>query len=331
MKKTRSRSVIDHLRLRHLRLLEAIVEHGTVRQAAKMINVSQSVASQMLGEIEHAFGGPLLIRNRSGVKTTPRLEILIRRVRFILGELQAAYDELGDSVETVIRIGGSLQFLTQLLPPALARLHRDNPDIQFQIREGSGDSVIQSVIEGTLDCAIARTSTPSARNPRGDDHIQFWPLGGGELCLVVNKSHPLASRKRIRIEDLAKERWALGVSEGQGRDIINRVFLDAGIRPPRPLIQCRPQFANLAFVTAMPLIAVATRADAYAGERSGLLHILPIDISQKLAPISFVCGKSAANDPWILQLRDALVETAKDAESKKGQVTSRKSKPFTAP
>jgi DNA-binding transcriptional LysR family regulator len=326
MKKVRFRSVIDHLRLRHLRLLEAIVEHGTVRQAAKMINVSQPVASQMLSEIEHAFGGPLFIRNRSGVKTTPRLEPLIRRVRFILGELQAAHDELDHSSETVMRIGASLQYLTQLLPPALVRLHRENPHIQFQIREGSSDSLIEAVIEGRLDCAIARSSTPSARSSKGDSHIQLWPLGGGELCLVVGKSHPLAKRKRIRIEDLAGEQWALGVSEGQGRDIINRVFLDAGIKPPRPLIQCRPQFANLAFVATLPLIAVATRADAYAGERTGSLHILPIDISQKLAPISFVCSKSAANDPWILQLRDALIDAAKNLGSKKVQSTGRKKK-----
>lgn len=312
MKKKGLRSAIEHLRLKHLRLIELLAEHGTVRQVAKLINVSQPVASQMLAEIEFAFGAPLFTRTRSGVKATPRLEVLLRRVKLILGELEAANDELVTTGQANIRIGASLQFLTQLLPSALARLHSSNPEVRFLVREGSGDSLIQGVIEGKLDCAIARPSTGAIRDSKNQSDIQFWPLGGGKLCLVVNKSHPLSKRKRLSIKDLVDEQWALGVNEGQGREIINRVFLDAGLQPPSPVIECRPQFANLAFVAKLPLVAVATQADAIAGQRAGLLHILPIDISQKLAPISFVCRKSSMEDKWLLLLRSAVTMAAKN-------------------
>jgi DNA-binding transcriptional LysR family regulator len=162
------------------------------------------------------------------------------------------------------------------------------------------------LIEGRLDCVIARLSTQSLRDSKYEKELQFWPLDGGQLCLVVRPSHPLAKRRRISIEDLAGEQWALGVGKGQGREIVDRVFLDAGLRPPQPTIECRPQFANLAFAAKMRLVTVATRADALAGQEAGLLHILPIDISLKLAPIAFVCRKAAANDKWLVQLREAV-------------------------
>ncbi len=305
------RSAVEHLRLKHLRLLELLVDCGTVRKAAHELHISQPVASQMLAEIESAFGGSLFIRTRSGVQPTDRLAVLLRRVKIVLGELKAASSELAISSHPVVRIGANLQFLTQLLPAALAHLHSGNPDARFLLQEGPSDKLVVALKEGELDCAIARLSTRSLRDSTHEKELQFWPLDGGQLCLVVNRSHPLANRKQIKVGDLADQQWALGVSEGQGREIVSRIFLDAGLRAPQPVIECRPQFANLAFAAKLPLVTVATRADALAGQQTGTLHILPIDISHKLAPIAFICRKAAATDKLLVQLREAVSEVAR--------------------
>lgn len=305
------RPAVEHLRIRHLRLLELLVQHGTVRKAAERLHASQPVASQMLAELEAAFGGPLFTRSRSGVQETARLSVLLRRIKIVLGELEAASGELTTSSHPVIRIGANLQFLTQLLPAALARFRAGNPDARFLLQEGPSDSLVDALIEGSLDCAIARLSTRSLRDSKREKELQFWPLDGGQLCLVVGRSHPLAKRKRIALEDLVGEQWALGVRHGQGREIINRFFLDAGLPPPEPMIECRPQFANLAFAAKMDLVTVATRADALPAQQAGLLHVLPIDISLKLAPIAFVCRRAGASDKWLVQLREAVSEAAR--------------------
>ena len=304
------RPAVEHLRIRHLRLLELLVQHGTVRKAAERLHASQPAASQMLAELESAFGGPLFTRSRRGVQETARLSVLLRRIKIVLGELEAASGELTTSSHPVIRIGANLQFLTQLLPAALARFRDGNPDARFLLQEGPSESLIDALIEGSLDCAIARLSTRSLDSKR-EKELQFWPLDGGQLCLVVGRSHPLAKRKRIALEDLVGEQWALGVRNGQGREIIDRFFLDAGLRPPRPMIECRPQFANLAFAAKMHLVTVATRADALPAQEAGWLHVLPIDISLKLAPIAFVCRRAGANDKWLVQLREAVSAAAR--------------------
>lgn len=309
------RPPVEHLRVRHLCLLELLVQHGTVRKAAERLHASQAAASQMLAELESAFGGPLFTRTRSGVQPTSRLVDVLPRIKIVLGELEAACGQIATVSQPVIRIGANLQFLTQLLPPAIAQLHNSDPGTRFLLQEGPSDSLIRALMEGSLDCAIARLSTRALRDSKCDKDLQFWPLGGGQLCLVVGCSHPLAKRKRIAIEDLIEEQWALGIRSGQGREIMERVFLEAGLRPPQPMIECRPQFANLAFAAQIPLIAVATRVDALAWQEAGLLHVLPIDISEKISPIAFVCRKATANNKWLVQLREIVGDVARDIET----------------
>lgn len=314
MAKKTSNAAVEHLRLRHFRLLELLIECGTVRRAAEQLHVSQPVASQMLAEVEGAFDGPLFTRTRSGVRPTARLNVLLRRSKSALGEIDAARVELANVARPGIRIGANLQFLTQLLPSALAVMQENHPELRYFLEEGPSDRLVAALLAGKLDCVVARHSTRAGRDASTAGELQFWPLGGGQLCLVVGRTHPFASRRRITVNDLAGEQWALGTSEGQGRDIIQRLFLDAGLQPPQPVIECRPQFANLAFAARMPLITVATRADALAGVRAGLLHILPIDISQKLAPISFVCRKDASKEKWLVQLHQAMKAAADRAK-----------------
>ena len=197
---------------------------------------------------------------------------------------------------TRLRIGANLQFLTQLLPAALAELEHRMPGVTYVLEEGPSESLVQSLVDGKLDCVIARLSTKSIWSSRRAEDLEFWPWAGGELCVVAGSSHPLARRKRLSIEDLATARWALGMEGGQGREALNRLFIDAGLLPPRPFIECRPQSANLALIAKMPLVSIATRVDALAGQKADLLRILPIDIAIQTAPLAFICKKSVRDE-----------------------------------
>lgn len=298
----RIRPKIERLRVKHLRLLELLIEVGSVRKAAEGLNVSQPAVSQMLKELEDAFGGPLFGRTRTGVEANRRAAVLLERVRPILGELGAAQTEMLSASTRVLRIGANLQFLTQLLPHALATLRDADRHLRFVVREGPTSALIDALLDGELDCTIGRLP---ASVPRAAD-LCLWPLYGGELCLVVGRSHPFAKRRRVTLEELAGEAWALGGATGEARKALERLFRSASITPPDPVLECRPQFANLAFVTRMQLITVATRSDALAAERAGTIHILPVEVPVESAPVAFICRKTSAADPGLTRLREAL-------------------------
>ena len=82
------------LNLTHLKVLEAVVRHGSVTQAAKELHYSQPSVSHHLGRLEAATGARLIQRVGRGIRLTPEGELLARRAAEILGRVDAAAVEL---------------------------------------------------------------------------------------------------------------------------------------------------------------------------------------------------------------------------------------------
>ena len=59
------------LKLRHMRLVAALEEHGQIRAAAQAMNISQPAASRMIAEIEDILGVPICERLPRGIRLTP--------------------------------------------------------------------------------------------------------------------------------------------------------------------------------------------------------------------------------------------------------------------
>jgi hypothetical protein len=60
------------LRIRHLRFLELVAEHGSLTTAAAQLALSQPAATKMLQELESAFGVELVARTTRGAALSLR-------------------------------------------------------------------------------------------------------------------------------------------------------------------------------------------------------------------------------------------------------------------
>lgn len=78
---------INRLQIRHLHLLDLIEKHGSLSAAAAGIGVSQPRATNMLHEVEDAFGCALLERSARGTKLNKAGAIALERLRIALGAL----------------------------------------------------------------------------------------------------------------------------------------------------------------------------------------------------------------------------------------------------
>ncbi len=70
-----------HRNPRHLRLFLAVIETGSLTEAARRGRVTQPAVTQAIAKIEKAAGGPLFDRTGRGLFPTVRGNILARRVR----------------------------------------------------------------------------------------------------------------------------------------------------------------------------------------------------------------------------------------------------------
>src|SRR5687768_16480593 len=72
------------LELRHLKVVCAIADLGSVTKAASALGLAQPALTAQLQRIERTLGGPLFVRDRRGARATPLGELVLARARVVL-------------------------------------------------------------------------------------------------------------------------------------------------------------------------------------------------------------------------------------------------------
>src|SRR6266508_3603836 len=82
------------LETRHLRLVAAVAEHGTLTRAGRVLNLTQSGVSRQLLDLETRLGLPLFHRLGKRMVPTPAGERLLEAARRALPQLSDVEEEL---------------------------------------------------------------------------------------------------------------------------------------------------------------------------------------------------------------------------------------------
>lgn len=77
-----------------LKLLEAIAELGTLKEAAAQNCLAPSSASQRLNKLESALGVVLFVRHRRGLTLTSAGKVALRHVGIVLNKIGQLDDEI---------------------------------------------------------------------------------------------------------------------------------------------------------------------------------------------------------------------------------------------
>jgi len=87
-----------------------------------------------------------------------------------------------------------------VLPPALAGFAREHPEYELALVAGTLDEVIGHLRDGTADLGCFLSRWP----PEG---ISSRAIGVERFALVAAPSHPLAGRKHIPLQELARQKF----------------------------------------------------------------------------------------------------------------------------
>lgn len=93
------------MRLKHMELLNAIMQTGSVTGAAAQLNVSQPAASKMLHLLESEVKAPLFARVRGRLHPTPEAHDLVKELGLVfraMDELNAMAASLRDCSSAVL-------------------------------------------------------------------------------------------------------------------------------------------------------------------------------------------------------------------------------------
>jgi LysR family nitrogen assimilation transcriptional regulator len=154
---------------RKLRYFLAIVEEGAFSRAAGRLNVAQTALSLHVRRMEEALGTPLLIREPQGVRVTEAGDLLARRARAVLSELDRTEEELksfGREPSGTVRIGLPGTISGILSVPLIAETRARYPRIKLIIAEAMSGFVRDWLHNGRVDLAVlyAELREPGVRS-----------------------------------------------------------------------------------------------------------------------------------------------------------------------
>ena len=125
------------LEARHLRLIVAIADGGSMMAAARLLHVTQPALSRQLSELERRLGTPLFTRLHNRLQITDAGEQLLAGARRILVELevlerQLRADDDGESTG-VLRVAAECYTNYQWLPRLLVAFGERWPRVDVRI------------------------------------------------------------------------------------------------------------------------------------------------------------------------------------------------------
>ncbi len=176
----------------------AELQHYT--KAAKELYISQPALSDAIKSLERELGVPLFKKEGRNVRLSRYgkefAEYVDRALRELDHGIELAHEHAG-KLSGTLKIGALYTVTGDKLPALLELFHEQcSSDVQFEVRQGFSAPLIQDLKADSYDVVFA------AKGKRNEPTLAFDPVFSQQLVVAVNKSHPLAIKESIRLEDL---------------------------------------------------------------------------------------------------------------------------------
>jgi len=198
-----------NLELRHLRVVCAIAETGSVTKAASLLGLAQPALTAQLQRIERALGGPLFERGRHGARPTSLGELVLARARVVLPAMKGLEEEAArmtgsDDIPGRYRIGA---VNGPILGGLVHRLAADHPRAQVQTHSSWwATELAEMVLNGRLDfCLAGVCGDTMPGNP--SDGLTWHVVSIDAVFVLLPEWHEFANRSEVRLSELADAQW----------------------------------------------------------------------------------------------------------------------------
>jgi DNA-binding transcriptional LysR family regulator len=188
-----------------LRYFIAAAELSSMSQAAARVHVSQPALSRQIALLEDELGVALFDRVRQRIHLTEAGRYFLPRARQIVCDAETIGQQLQEQfgrARRTLRLGFLPVFLDDLVAPAVREFRQRHPAVQVSLHELSPRAQLDRIRAGQLDAGILGNIEEADRR-----HFTIQQLARYRLAAVVPDSHPLATKKSIRLGSLAKDDW----------------------------------------------------------------------------------------------------------------------------
>ena len=187
------------MELRQLEYFVAVAEERNFTRAAERVHISQSGVSAQIRRLERELGAELFDRSARTATLTAAGRAALDHARAALAAAAAVGQAVGEVTGLIrgrLMVGMVIGCTVTPLFEALSAFHRAHPGVEISLLEDNSDRLVEAVRLGTVDVALVGTATA----PEG---LEALTIISERLVVVVPEGHPLSSRRRIALRDVA--------------------------------------------------------------------------------------------------------------------------------
>jgi DNA-binding transcriptional LysR family regulator len=290
------------MELRDLEYFAVLAEHGNIRRASQALGLSAPALSKSLRRLEGSMRCRLFERSSKGITPTPAGVLLLSRVarlRLALRDVAQEASDLSSGRAGHLRVAAN-PVDCECLPAAFLPLLDAAPRLAIQVFVMDIDVSLPMLDKGDLDLAIV---VMPEQCPAG---FVSEPLYDDEYAVCCSVDHPLARRRRLRVEDLVEERWALSDASVRPSQVLRRVFQARGLPPPQVALETRSTQVKHETLSRSNLVGFGSRRMTRAAAARFGLKALNINGLTFPRPVCALYRNDGYLSPFARKLLDAL-------------------------
>src|SRR6185436_3089338 len=212
--------------LRQLRVFESAARHLSLTRAAEELHLTPPAVSIQIRQLEsHARAG-LFERAGRSLRLTQAGEEVLVRTREILAQIRGAEDAIAGlaAIERGLLNVAVINAGDYFFPWLLAAFRDRHPGIRVRLTVGNRDELLERLANHAVDLAVMS-------QPPNDRDFLAEPFAPHPHVIVAAPAHPLAGKRPVSLERVAKEPLITREAGSATRLAMEQAFSESGVVP----------------------------------------------------------------------------------------------------
>lgn len=288
-----------------LPVLLVMMEERNVTRAAERLGITQPALSNALNRLRETLNDPLFIRERYGMRPTPKAEQLAQVVGAALSSIdkvilgQQDFDPLHATRLFTLAPNSYVEFI--MMPAIVARLRSCAPGIRLRLTPFGNDVTETGVISGNTDMVLGRIVEPP------DNLVVQYLMNEGLAC-VIRADHPLVG-ENLSAEQYEQLKHVNVLPPGRMRAGLYQALEQRGLRR-QVAVSVTHFLAVPEMIAVTDYCATLPRLICQHLSRDERLRIVPAPVDLGTFPVEMGWHARYRDDPAHRWFRTLITETA---------------------
>ena len=264
------------MEFRQLRHFLAVFEGGSYANAARELDLTQQAISASVAKLEENLGATLFDRDKMGARPTEAAQRLVSYARCLLQDSARAVEEINAFVTGhvgEVHVGVAYIPEKGAMSRALRTFQNSRKDVVLHLRSGLLSDLQAQLEQGDLDFIVGVPRDFISQNPK----IHLEDLFETIVRVACARSHPLAEKDNVTLEDISRSSWILS-ARGWDRDVLFRALINHGVSPPKSFLYSDSYTVGADLLGLGDHLVISHEGMMQPLFDAGILKMLPIEL-----------------------------------------------------